>query len=62
METELGNRRLSTAFQFESRLGIGVRLGQGSELGASTMHYSNAHLGRPNEGFEVYSMVYRQAL
>lgn len=62
METEVGDQALSTAFQFESRLAVGLRFAFGGELGASAAHYSNARLDLPNEGFEVYSLVYRQTL
>lgn len=62
METELESQALSTAFQFENRLGLGYRLGEGGELGVSAVHYSNARLDSPNDGFEVYTLVYRQAL
>lgn len=62
METGVGDQALSTAFQFESRLAVGLRFAFDSELGASAAHYSNARLDLPNEGFEVYSLVYRQTL
>ena len=62
METEVGDQALSTAWQFESRLAIGRSFAFGGELGASAAHYSNARMDLPNEGFEVYALVYRQAL
>lgn len=62
LHTELDGRSLSTAVQFESRLAVGVRFAGGGELGASAAHYSNGGMDLPNDGFEVYSLVYRQPL
>lgn len=62
METEVGDQALSTAWQFESRLAVGMHFAYGGELGASAAHYSNARIDLPNEGFEVFALVYRQAL
>lgn len=62
LETEVEDQALSTAFQFESRIAVGLRFTFGGELGASAAHYSNARLDLPNEGFEVYSLIYRQTL
>ncbi|MBB3230678.1 acyloxyacyl hydrolase [Halomonas stenophila] len=62
VETRLEDRDLSTSFQFEDRVAAGIRLGQGGELGVSASHYSNAGLDLPNNGFEVYSLSYRQSL
>lgn len=62
LETQLESQRLSTAFQFENRLALGMRFAFGGELGASAAHYSNARLDLPNEGFEIYSLIYRQPL
>ncbi len=62
VETRQESRSLSTSFQFEDRLAVGMRLGRGGELGISASHYSNAGLDRPNDGFEVYALGYRRAL
>lgn len=61
LETRVESQDLSTAFQFENRLAAGYRLGQKSELGVSAIHYSNARLDSPNDGFEVYALTYRYA-
>ncbi|MDN3555894.1 acyloxyacyl hydrolase [Halomonas maura] len=60
METEVGDQALSTAWQFESRLAVGMRFAYGGEFGASAAHYSNARIDLPNEGFEVFALAYRQ--
>ncbi|MCH4563241.1 acyloxyacyl hydrolase [Halomonas sp. EGI 63088] len=59
LNTRVESRELSTAFQFESRIATGVKLGKGGELGISAVHYSNAHIKPPNNGLEAYSVTYR---
>lgn len=59
--TTVEGNDLSTAFQFEDRLGFGVRFGV-HELGIRAIHYSNAGLKRPNDGVESYSLHYRYSL
>ena len=61
LNTRLESRNLSTAFQFEDRLAVGLPLGSG-ELSASLIHYSNAGIKRPNDGFETLSIGYRHPL
>ncbi|QJQ95658.1 MULTISPECIES: acyloxyacyl hydrolase [Halomonadaceae] len=60
LNTHLEGQELSTAFQFEDRLAIGIPFA-GGELGASLMHYSNAGIKRPNDGFETLMLSYRTA-
>lgn len=59
--TRIENRRLGSSFQFEDRLGVGVRF-YNQALGLRAMHYSNGGLKSPNDGIEVYSLHYRVAL
>lgn len=58
LETRVESQQLSTAFQFEDRLALGMPLAQG-EIMASVTHYSNARLKQPNDGFEVFALSYR---
>jgi len=58
-ETRMENNNLGSAFQFEDRLGIGIRWDDGRELGMRVTHYSNAGLTMPNEGAECFSLFYR---
>jgi len=51
-------RRLGSAFQFEDRLGAGVRFGV-QEIGVRVWHYSNAGLQSPNDGINAYSLHYQ---
>ncbi|MBU3059554.1 acyloxyacyl hydrolase [Pseudomonas indica] len=56
--TEFEDRDLGSSFQFEDRLGVGLRF-SGQEIGLRAMHYSNAGLKQPNDGVEAYTLHYR---
>jgi len=56
--TRVEGQRLGSAFQFEDRLGAGVRFA-GQELGVRVWHYSNGSLKSPNDGINAYSLHYR---
>jgi len=56
--TELEDNDLGSSFQFEDRLGFGLRFA-GQEVGLRAIHYSNAGIKQPNDGVEVYSLHYR---
>ena len=58
-DTRVEDRQLGSMFQFEDRLGVGLRFGQGHALGLRAIHYSNASIKAPNGGAEVYSLYYR---
>ncbi len=60
-DTEVDGNQLSTAFQFEDRLGLGLRF-SGHEVGIRAIHYSNAGIKQPNDGVENYNLYYRTAL
>jgi lipid A 3-O-deacylase len=59
-ETDLGERKLSTAFQFEDRLGAGVRFGaeRAQDLNLRYVHVSNAGVKEPNDGIDVVVLSY----
>ena len=59
--TELEDNDLGSSFQFEDRIGFGVRFA-GQEVGVRALHYSNAGLKQPNDGVESYSLHYRMSL
>ncbi len=59
-ETEVDGNKLGSAFQFEDRLGVGLRFAE-QEVGLRAMHYSNASIKEPNEGVESYSLYYRHS-
>lgn len=56
--TEVEGNDLGSSFQFEDRLGFGVRFAD-QELGVRVIHYSNAGLKQPNGGVETYTLHYR---
>ena len=60
--TELESNELGSSFQFEDRIGVGLRFAGGHELGIRAIHYSNAGIKQPNDGVESYSLHYRMAL
>lgn len=55
--TELENNDLGSSFQFEDRIGAGLRFA-GQEVGIRAFHYSNAGLKKPNDGVEAYTLHY----
>lgn len=58
--TELESNDLGSSFQFEDRLGVGVRFAN-QEVGIRALHYSNAGLKKPNDGVESYAVHYRMS-
>ncbi|CAD5107860.1 acyloxyacyl hydrolase [Zestomonas carbonaria] len=56
--TELEDNDLGSSFQFEDRIGLGLRF-SGQEVGLRAIHYSNAGLKQPNDGVETYTLHYR---
>ena len=57
--TRLESNDLGSSFQFEDRIGAGLRFAGGHEVGIRAMHYSNAGIKQPNDGVEAYSLHYR---
>ena len=51
--TTIATRDLSSNFQFEDRIGIGVKYGS-FDLNFRYMHYSNASLESPNDGIDIF--------
>ncbi|MDX5373666.1 MAG: acyloxyacyl hydrolase [Pseudomonadaceae bacterium] len=56
--TELEDNDLGSSFQFEDRIGAGLRF-SGQEIGIRAIHYSNAGIKNPNDGAETYTLHYR---
>ena len=56
----INGRDLSTRFQFEDRVGIGVRIGKENRhnLNLRYVHYSNAGIKQPNEGIDIFMISY----
>ncbi|WP_459704173.1 acyloxyacyl hydrolase [Stutzerimonas marianensis] len=57
--TEIEENGLGTSFQFEDRIGAGIRFISGHEIGLRAIHYSNAGIKKPNDGIESYALHYR---
>lgn len=60
--TEVEDNKMGTAFQFEDRLGVGVRFAGGQEVGIRATHYSNAGINSTNDGIESYALHYTMPL
>ena len=60
--TEVEGNRLGSAFQFEDRLGFGLRFAGGHEVGIRATHYSNAGISSRNDGVESYALHYTMPL
>ena len=58
---EYEGRGLSTAFNFVSHIGAGLKLTEQQSIGIRAMHYSNASIKQPNDGIDTYSLYYRMA-
>jgi hypothetical protein len=56
--SSIGDRRMSTAFQFGDHIGVGYRFGaRGSyDLGYRFQHLSNASIKRPNPGINFHQI------
>ena len=52
-QTKIDTRDLSTAFQFEDRIGIGARM-KDLDLSFRYMHYSNGSIVLPNDGIDIF--------
>jgi lipid A 3-O-deacylase len=52
-DNQIDGRNLSTAFQFEDRIGVGLRSDK-LDLHVRYMHYSNADISKPNDGVDMY--------
>ncbi|WP_217350043.1 acyloxyacyl hydrolase [Pseudomonas sp.] len=62
-ETNLDNRRdLGSKFQFEDRIGAGMRFTSGAEVGLRYYHYSNAGIKQPNQGINKAALYYRHPI
>ncbi|MCO7572251.1 MULTISPECIES: acyloxyacyl hydrolase [Pseudomonas] len=60
--TEVEDNKLGSSFQFEDRIGFGLRFAGGHEVGVRATHYSNAGIQTPNDGIESYALHYTMPL
>jgi len=52
-DRNIRTRDMSTNFNFEDRIGIGVKI-EDIDLSARYMHYSNASIVNPNDGIDIF--------
>jgi lipid A 3-O-deacylase len=59
-DTQLDDRDFSTGFQFEDRIGFGLRVNK-TDFNLRYMHYSNGSIAEPNDGLDtlVFTVAYR---
>ncbi len=59
-KTKINGRNMATHFQFEDRVGLGVKTGS-YDFNARYMHYSNAGIEKPNNGIDIimFTAAYR---
>jgi lipid A 3-O-deacylase len=55
--THVGNKEISTNFQFGDHLGVGYRITNDMMIGYRFSHFSNASIKRPNPGLNVNQIV-----
>lgn len=56
-DTRIGDRRLATAWQFGSHLGLGLALGRSARVAYRFQHLSNASIKQPNAGINFHQLV-----
>lgn len=56
--TWFADKELSTRLQFNSFVGVGMRLGNSHRLGLRYTHVSNASIKRPNPGLNLLELSY----
>ncbi|WP_430444838.1 MAG: acyloxyacyl hydrolase [Pseudomonas piscis] len=56
--TSAGDQEFGSAFNFEDRIGAGLKIGETQKVGIRAIHYSNAGIKQPNDGIESYSLFY----
>jgi lipid A 3-O-deacylase len=61
-DTQVEDNKLGSAFNFEDRIGFGLRFKGGHEVGVRATHYSNAGIKEPNDGIESYALHYTMPL
>ena len=59
-KTKINGRNMTTHFQFEDRIGLGVQTGS-YDFNARYMHYSNAGIEKPNDGIDMimFTVAYK---
>jgi lipid A 3-O-deacylase len=53
---------LGSSFNFEDRIGAGVKIGDTQRVGIRAIHYPNAGIKEPNDGIESYALFYSHSI
>ena len=56
--TVIGEQNLGSSFNFEDRIGAGLKFKGGQKIGVRAVHYSNVGIKEPNDGIESFSLFY----
>jgi len=60
--TTAGDQKFGSSFNFEDRIGAGLKIGDDQKVGIRAIHYSNAGIKEPNDGIESYSLFYSHSI
>jgi len=60
-KTRVGEQQLGSSFNFEDRIGAGIKFAENHKVGVRAIHYSNAGIKQPNDGIESFSVFYSHA-
>lgn len=60
--TSAGDQEFGSAFNFEDRIGAGLKFGDSQKVGVRAIHYSNASIKQPNDGIESFSLFYSHSI
>jgi lipid A 3-O-deacylase len=57
-----GDQKFGSAFNFEDRLGAGLKFGDTQRVALRVTHNSKAGINEPHDGIESYALVYSHTL
>lgn len=60
--TTAGDQKFGSSFNFEDRIGAGLKFGDTQRVGIRATHYSNAGIKEPNDGIESYALFYSHTI
>ncbi|WP_248731671.1 acyloxyacyl hydrolase [Pseudomonas sp. MWU13-2517] len=60
--TTAGDQKFGSSFNFEDRIGAGLKFGDTQRVGIRATHYSNAGIKQPNDGIESYALFYSHSI
>ena len=60
--TNAGDQKFGSSFNFEDRIGAGLKFGDTQKVGVRATHYSNAGIKEPNDGIESCALFYSHSI